>query len=219
MNSYQKFLRLGISLAPLGIRAGSDEPAYFCTPKGASLIGWAGTDGIHYCFVRGFGETVFAVSPMNTAPDYVHPLAENFTDLLRLLLACGGAAALEQAWMWDKAQFESFLQANPATEEQKKTLAEIAEKTHLTAMEQPWAYIRSLQASFDYSSIPYTDDYYDMDMNPAAQPAASKTGGRSPAPARWRSTTPRRARPPAYRSRSTVRCSSPRRPAQSSPGR
>ena len=172
MNSYQKFLRLGISLAPLGIRAGSDEPAYFCTPKGASLIGWAGTDGIHYCFVRGFGETVFAVSPMNTAPDYVHPLAENFTDLLRLLLACGGAAALEQAWMWDKAQFESFLQADPATEEQKKTLAEIAEKTHLTAMEQPWAYIRSLQASFDYSSIPYTDDYYDMDMNPAAQPAA-----------------------------------------------
>ena len=111
--------------------------AYFCTPRGASIIGCAGVDGIHYCFVRGFGETVFAVSPMNAAPDFVHPLAKSFEDFLRLLLACGDAAALEQAWMLDKTQFESFLKENPATEDQKETLAEIAEKMKLTAMEHP----------------------------------------------------------------------------------
>ncbi len=45
---------------------------------------------------------------MNSAPDFVHPLANNFEDFLRLLLACSDSAALEQAWMWDKAQFEAF---------------------------------------------------------------------------------------------------------------
>lgn len=171
MKTYQKFLRHGIRLASIGIETRNDEPLYFCTPKGASLIGWAGVDGIHYCFIRGFGEMVFAVSPMNPAPDYVHPLAKDFTDFLRLLLACGDASALEQAWMWEKAQFETFLKENPATEEQKEILAEIAEKMNLTAMEQPWEYIRSLQSSFDYSKIKYTEDYYDVDMNPAAEPA------------------------------------------------
>ena len=169
MTIYQEFLRLGISLASVGIETGNDEVLYFCTPKGASIIGWAGADGIHYCFIRGFGEMVFAVSPMNTAPEFVHPLAENFTDFLRLLLACGDAVALEQAWMWDKAQFESYLKENPATENQKETLAEIAEKMKLTAIEKPWEYIKSLQSSFDYSKIKYTEEYYDIDMNPAAE--------------------------------------------------
>lgn len=169
MKAYSKFLRLGISLASVGIEIGNDEALYFCTPKGASIIGWAGADGIHYCFIQGFGEMVFAVSSMNTAPDFVHPLAENFTDFLRLLVACGDVAALEQAWMWDKAQFESYLKENPATENQKEILAEIAEKMKLTAIEKPWEYIKSLQSSFDYSKIKYTEEYYDIDMNPAAE--------------------------------------------------
>ena len=37
-------------------------------------------------------------------------------------------------------------------------------------MEQPWVYIKKLQASFDYSKIKYTEDYYDVDMNPEAEP-------------------------------------------------
>lgn len=168
--SYSQFQKKHIDLTPVGLEKSTDPGTYFCTPKGASIIGCAGVDGIHYCFIRGFGEMVFAVSPMNTAPDFVHPLAKNFKDFLRLLLACGDAAALEQAWMWDKTQFESFLKENPATEDQKETLAEIAEKMKLTAMEHPWEYIKSLQSSFDYSKIKYTEEYYDMDMNPAAEP-------------------------------------------------
>ena len=171
---YQKFLRLGIRLAPVGIETRDENFGYFCTPKGASIIGWVGVDGIHFCRIRGFGNMIFAVSPMNAAPDYVHPIAENFEVLLRLLLACKDAAALEQAWAWGEAQFEAFLEENPATEEQEKTLAEIAEKMKLTAMEQPWAYIRSLQASFDYSKLRYTEDFYDPDMNPAAEPIATE---------------------------------------------
>ncbi len=167
--AYQKFLRLGIGLAPLGVaRGGEGDCAYFCTPKGASILGWAGVDGIHYCFVRGFGETVFAVSPMNAAPEYVHPVAGNFTDFLRLLLACGGADALEQAWQWDEARFGAFLSENPPGPEQEAVLSAIREKTGLTPMEQPWRYIKELQTSFDSSRLRYTEDFYDPDMNPDA---------------------------------------------------
>ena len=100
----KKFLQRGVDLSPVGVELREDNTNYFCTPKGASVFGWAGIDGIHFCFIRGFGEMVFSVSPMNTSPDYVHPVAENFTDFLRLILACGDVAAVEQAWMYIKAQ-------------------------------------------------------------------------------------------------------------------
>ena len=171
---FQKFLRRGVDLAPVGVARREDDTPYFCTPKGASIFGWAGVDGIHFCFIRGFGGMVFSVSPMNGAPDYVHPLAKDFSDFLRLLLACGDAAALEQAWMWDEARFDAFLRENPPTEEQRQVLSEVAEQFRLTPMERPWAYVKELQAGFDYGKIRYTEDYYDTDMEPAARPAAPK---------------------------------------------
>lgn len=174
--AYKRFLKTGIDLSPLGVEQRTDSAAYFCTPKGASIIGWAGVDGIHYCFIRGFGEMVFAVSPSNAYGEYIHPLAEDFTDFLRLLLACGDAAALEQAWMWDEKQFDSFLREDPAMPDQLQALAAIVEKMKLSPMEKPWQYIKRLQASFDYGRIRYAEDLDDPDMNPAAQPE----------PAEWR---------------------------------
>ncbi len=168
--TFHKFLRCGIDLAPVGVARREDNTPYFCTPRGASIFGWAGVDGIHFCFIRGFGGMVFAVSPMNGATDPVHPLAKDFADFLRLLLACGDAASLEQAWMWDEALFDAFLRDDPPTETQKQVLSEIAEHFHLTPMERPWAYIKALQSSFDPGKIKYTEDYYDADMNPAVEP-------------------------------------------------
>lgn len=92
--TFEKFLRSGIDLSLIGIERREDNASYFCTPKGASIFGWAGVDGIHYCFVRGFGGMVFAVSPMNSAPDFVHPIARDFEDFLRLLLACGDVSSI-----------------------------------------------------------------------------------------------------------------------------
>ena len=63
--TFEKFLRSGIDLSLIGIERREDNASYFCTPKGASIFGWAGVDGIHYCFVRGFGGMVFAVSPVS----------------------------------------------------------------------------------------------------------------------------------------------------------
>lgn len=154
--TYEKFLRTGIDLAPLGVERGEGE-LYFCTPRGASMIGWEGADGIHYCFVRGYGGTVFAVSPMNTAPDYVHAVAQDFADFLRLLLACGHGAAIEQCWRWSREQFDAYLAENPPTDAALAVMGEIREKLGLKPMEDAWGYIHALQDGFDYGKIKYED--------------------------------------------------------------
>lgn len=172
--TYKRFLQLGIDLACVGIETRDKEAAYFCTPKGASILGWAGVDGIHYCRIRGFGNMIFAVSPMNSAPDYVHPIAEDFETLLRLLLACGDAAALEQAWQWNEDQFNAFLAEYPPTDEANTVLSKICEKLRLSPMENPWQYLHNLQENFDYSKIKYTEDITAPDMNPHANISAPK---------------------------------------------
>lgn len=74
--------------------------------------------------------------------------------------------------MWNEAQFESFLRNNPPTQAQQERLSEVAARLKLTPMEHPWAYLKELQTSFDYGKIKYTEDYYDVDMNPAAESTA-----------------------------------------------
>ena len=146
--SYAQFLKSGIDLSLLGALPASRADAYDCTPKGARIFARAGVDGVHFCFVRGFGKTVFAVSPMNGASDTVHPVAANFEDFLRLLLSCGDTAALEQAWQWDEAQFDAFLRDNPPTGEQSTVLDQLR-ALPLEPMPAPWVYIHALQADFD----------------------------------------------------------------------
>ena len=169
--TYQTFLRLGFDLSPLGVERREDTEPYFCTPVGAEIFGWAGVDGIHYCFIRGFGDMVFAVSPMNGAPDFVHPLANSFEDFLRLLLACGDAAALEQAHQWQQPQFDAFLRENPLTKDQRRVLDALAEALHLTPIEEPWAYLHALQASFDPSKLRFSEEYYETVDIPQAKSA------------------------------------------------
>lgn len=158
---YQKFLGKQIDLAPLGICRGAatDDVVYFCTPVGYSLIGWTGVDGIHYCFIRGFGDMVFAVSPMNDPGTYVHPVAWSFEDFLRLLISCAGEAAVEQAWAWDRETFQDFMSDNLPDDEAEKTMLRLERELKLTAMEDPFAYIKEVQRGFDYSKIKFSPEY------------------------------------------------------------
>ncbi|MBR4941463.1 MAG: hypothetical protein IKZ19_05635 [Clostridia bacterium] len=158
-----------IPVGCLGIQPEDNFTGYFCTPEGADVFGSAGVDGIHYCTVPGFGETIFAVSPMNRG-DFVHPIAECFEDLLRLLLACGDMAALEQCYAWDREQYKAFLADCPPTAKQREAMDVIARNLELTPMEDAFGYVKKLQAEFDLSKIPYTEDYFDPDMNPEAPP-------------------------------------------------
>ncbi len=99
MNAYQKFRELNIDHATIGLDQNISDVNYFCTPIGAKVIGEAGVDGISYCFIKGFDEMVFAIGPSGLPGENVHPIANNFEDLLRLLLACGSMDAIEQTYM------------------------------------------------------------------------------------------------------------------------
>ena len=170
MITYRAFRQAGIDLALLGLEAGEQSSEYFCTPIGAEVIGWEGVDGIHCCFVEGFGEMVFAVNPMGLPGEWVHPAARNFEDLLRLLLSCGHLSAPEQAHGWDREQFDRFLEENPPQPEQSAVLAQLEEAFSLSPMEDPYGYLRELQASFDCDRLTYREECLDALPRPA-QPA------------------------------------------------
>lgn len=164
---FKSFRKTKTDLSPLGFIQSDDYEVYYCTPKNAEIIASSGIDGIHYCTVAQFGETIFAVSPMNFG-DCVHPIARNFEDLLRLLLHCGDIAALEQCYAWDEEQYKAFLAECPITEKQQAALDEIKSKFGLEPIYDSFAYVKKLQAEFDLSQIPYSEDYYDPEMNAAA---------------------------------------------------
>ncbi len=161
MALYEKYLRLKIDRSAIGLDNTGERYTYFCTPKGASVIGWAGVEGIHYCFIRGFGEKVFAVSPSNLPGEQVNILADSFEDFLRLLISCGTLDAVEQAHMWNKEQFEEYLQENKPTEEQLQVHEVLQKKFSLVPMEEPFEYIKAIQKSFDYKRLKFEPEYYE----------------------------------------------------------
>ena len=159
----RQFLKAQIDLEPLGLIMDGPFEAYFCTPKGARIFARSGVDGIHFCFVRGFGETVFAVSPMNGRENCVHPVAKSFRDFLRLLLALHDAAAIEQVWQWNAAQLEEFEQKHPSSDEQLAALDKLVFTFHLRPMAEPWKYIHTVQSGFDYGKLRFSEEFYDDD--------------------------------------------------------
>ena len=162
MNLYQQFKKLNIDHSAIGLEQCDTYAPYFCTPKGAKVIGCAGVDGIHYCFVKGFDEMVFAVSPENLPGEYVHPIARSFEDMLSLLLACGSMDAIEQAYMWDETTFDGCVKENQPGEAQAAAMAVIREQFNIEPMERPFAYIKELQENFDYSQLKFPAEYYKL---------------------------------------------------------
>ncbi len=171
MNILNSYFRSKLDLSHIGFQRGEKESGYFCTPVLSKVIGWAGVDGIHFCTTHGFGETVFAVSPANCPGEYVHPVAKNFEDFLRLILACHDTAAIEQCWFMDREVFEGFVDENQPTEEAQKCLDAIRKKYKLTPMEDPFAYIQNIQNGFDYGLLKFPPEYYEFVEEPE-QPAA-----------------------------------------------
>ena len=106
---------------------------------------------------------VFAVNPETCVDRYVYPLAMNFKDFLRLILACGSTMAVEQIIGWSKEQFENFLHSddNAILPNQKAILDKIQSGLKLTPMENPYEYVKAVQEQHDDSKIKFTNDYYD----------------------------------------------------------
>ena len=161
MKTYDHYINNKFTLSAFGIDRGESKSDYFCTPKGARLIGWTGVDGIHFCTIKSLGETVFAVEPMGYAGRHAFPVAANFDDFLRLLISCGHEAYLEQAHAWSKEDFENFAKENPITSEANQLIACLQNEYGLDPIDEPYDYLKKIYADFDFSTVPYKKDYYE----------------------------------------------------------
>lgn len=161
MTLYEAYKKKKFDLTMFGLERGAARSDYFCTPVGARAIGWTGVDGIHYCMIRGFEEMVFCIAPMAGQGDFVHPVAANFRDFVCLILACGGEAALSQAYAWNREQFQEFIKAEAQTDEKLQMAKELKEIYSLLPMEAPYDYIKELQAQFDYRKLRFKKIYYE----------------------------------------------------------
>lgn len=163
MAFFDEFKNLDIDTSLIGLEKGPEEGGYFCTPVGAKVFGWE-CEGIHYCFIEGFGETVFAVNPETAEEHYVRPLAENFEKFISLLLACKSTTAAEQISGWSKEQFEHFVEHEDDNYAQKRerVLKTIESQLGIKPLENPFEYVKSIQRNFNYEKLQYSAEYYDV---------------------------------------------------------
>lgn len=162
--SYTNFQELKLDTSCIGLSL-EEEHEYFCTPLGAEVIGW--DNGIHYCFIQGFDETVFAVNPETCCEYYVYPIAKNFNDFLRLILATKSTNALQQIIQWNKQQYTDFVTspdeiAYTFQTDVKNVLSVIQTNLGIVPIEHPFEYVKNLQKTFLYDQIIFSDEFYDL---------------------------------------------------------
>lgn len=160
---YKKYKSLKIDGSQIGLEQDGGVP-YFCTPIGAEIIGW--DNGIHYCFIKSFGDLVFCVNPETCCDYYVYPIARNFRDFLGLILAAGNTNTLQQIIWWDKKMYDDFVhspeeQENKSRPEVIAVLNTIRREIDTASIDSPFEYIKDLQSSFPYEQISFTNEYYD----------------------------------------------------------
>lgn len=161
MITFSNFRFHKIDLSPLGLQPPSkDFTPYFCTPKNAVPIGSLGVDGIHFVFVRGHGETVFIITPMGDYP-YFFPIARNFEHFLRLLIAVKDCNVMEYMRSFSEEDLLKYQAENPPTEEAEKTILSLI-SLGLDPLPSPCTYVSDLNGSFDFSSVRFSGEYYDI---------------------------------------------------------
>jgi len=160
--AYEKYMALPIDKGLLGLERGDITEPYFCYPVNAEPIGFEGC--ILYCFLPEYGEMVFACNPESCADQNVYPLAADFEDFIRLILACGTVSPAEQIVWMSRDQFDEHIvnEREIFTDEQKAAVKMLRDGVGLLPMDDPFEYVKSIQKNFDYSEIQYSDEYYDV---------------------------------------------------------
>ena len=174
--AYEKFMALPIDKGLLCLEPGDITQPYYCYPVNAEPVGFEGC--ILYCFLPEYGEMVFACNPERCADQNVYPLAANFEDFIRLILACGTVNPVEQIVWMTRERFNKHVakEKKILTGEQKAAVKMLQQEFGLAPMNDPYEYVKSIQENFDDSKIQYSDEYYDVTgiENPKEMPAPDK---------------------------------------------
>ncbi len=107
-NLFEKYRNLSVNGELICLEQQNTIVPFFCYTINAKPIGFEGC--IMYCFIDGYKDMVFTSNPESCADQNVYPLAANFEDFMRLILACGSANPVEQIVWMDKDRFEKHLQ-------------------------------------------------------------------------------------------------------------
>lgn len=149
----------------LGLRYENPRKAvrYFCTPQKARIFASLGVDGIHYCTISAFGDTVFVVNPSASEGRYVMPVAENAAMFFSLIHTLHGTQLIDQMVSWDKEMFRDAwenlrLESDPVREQEWQSMCAAFP---VPDMEDPYGYVHALCAAFDPADVPYTEEYYE----------------------------------------------------------
>ena len=149
----------------LGLRYENPRKAvrYFCTPQKARVFASLGVDGIHYCTIPHFGNTVFVVNPSASEGRYVMPAAENAAMFFSLICTLRGTQLIDQMVSWDKETFRDawenlISESDPAREQEWQSMCAAFP---VPDMEDPYGYVHALCAAFDPADVPYTEEYYE----------------------------------------------------------
>lgn len=147
----------------LGLEPSDNQQHAYCTPVDAEIFARTGVDGIHFCTIPAYGEMIFCVDPSGSHSREVFPLAEDWEDLLRMLLACGDVWNLVEADSFlDETEFWTNVNASLMEEERQAMLKALREKTGLEPRINIYEPLMLLRSGLDYSYIQYSDEYWEI---------------------------------------------------------
>lgn len=155
MALYDKFLSSSLDTADIGLSTDSIESSDLL-PLGAKIIGWAGDDPTYFCFLDGYGDTVFAVDPSAAGSEWVYPVAKSFSDFWGLITACRGTEPIKKAWRWSRLRFDLFLKETQLSIKQRSILRAIHNIYAPPAISDPYAYLNAIRQSFDASALKFS---------------------------------------------------------------
>lgn len=158
MTDFEKFRMSSLDTAAVGLLEGAKTSGNVFTPQNAAVIGWA-DENAHFCFVEGFGETVFSVDPLAAPGENILPVAGSFSHFLGLILACKDTDPIRMAGGWTRSKFEETVEGRQLSMKQRSVLRALENTYHPPKIRDPYDYIRSIQADFDYKSLPLHPDY------------------------------------------------------------
>ena len=158
---YNKFINSGLDYSVISLSGTENIYPYWCYPVNAMPIGLEGC--IMYCFIDGYGDTVFAANPESCADIYVYPIARDFREFLGHILYCTEANPVEQIIWMDRQQFSEHVKnENEIYKKEKEPILQFIGSLGIGKTDDPFSYVKELRKDFDYSKIIFSDEYYDI---------------------------------------------------------
>lgn len=161
--------KLNPQLFSIGFRCelSSKYPHYFCTPVGAEVFASSGYEGIHYCTLAHYGETVFVVNPEPGSDMFVYPVAGNIYDFLCLTYTLRGTSLIDQIPFLKRDEFSVRLKQCEAESAEfsdniNQNLSELKNAFDLSVISDPYEYILKVFSAFDDKKVKFSEEYYDI---------------------------------------------------------